>query len=145
MSGLDLMDGLFIFWAFFIQVVFIIHFAVRKWLFATYTLRYGWLVYAFCLPASVISVVLLIGGKPWAIWLGGFIFLFFSAFGYWVDYVRQIQWRKPLVPRIMIPYVFLYLATIMFYWWPLGIFSRSLWLVFAGLFLISTILNITSH
>jgi hypothetical protein len=45
----------------------------------------------------------------------------------------------------MFPYVFLYLATVMFYWWPLGLLSRPLWIIYAVLFVIATILNITSH
>lgn len=65
--------------------------------------------------------------------------------GYWVDYVKGIQWRKPLRLPIMFPYVFLYLATVMFYWWPLGLLSRPLWIVFGVLFVVGTILNITSH
>ena len=69
----------------------------------------------------------------------------YAAFGYQVDYVKKIQWRKPLVPRIMFPYITLYLVTVMFYWWPLGILSRPLWLAYALLFVISTLLNITSH
>ncbi len=43
------------------------------------------------------------------------------------------------------PYVFLYLATVMFYWWPLALVSKPLWYVYAFLFMISTILNVTSH
>ena len=45
----------------------------------------------------------------------------------------------------MFPYVTLYLVTVMFYWWPLGLLSRPLWFVFAVLFVIGSILNITSH
>ena len=45
----------------------------------------------------------------------------------------------------MFPYVFLYLGTVMFYWWPLALLSRPLWFVFAVLFVIGTILNLTSH
>jgi len=33
----------------------------------------------------------------------------------------------------------------MFYWWPLGLFSKPLWGVYAVLFIVSTILNVTSH
>ena len=45
----------------------------------------------------------------------------------------------------MFPYVTLYLSTVMFYWWPLGLIDRRLWFAFLALFIISTILNITSH
>ena len=145
MSGLDNLDLLFVGWAFFFQIVLILHFALRKRFFENYTVKFGWIVYALCIPAVVISMVLLLGGKSWSFWLAGFIFLFFAAYGYWVDYVKKIQWRKPLRFSIMFPYVFLYLGTVMFYWWPLGLLSRPLWFAYAVLFVIGTILNITSH
>ena len=145
MLGLDGLDILFVAWAFFFQIVLIVHFAVRKRLFETYTVKYGWIVYALSIPAVMISIVLLLGGKSWSFWLGGFLFLVYAAYGYWVDYVKQIQFRNPLRWSIVFPYVFLYLATVMFYWWPLNLLSRPLWFVAAVLFVVGTILNITSH
>jgi len=145
MSKLDSLDRLFVVWAFFFQIVLIVHFALRKRLFESYTGRYGWLVYALCIPAAVISIVLLAGGKSWSFWLGGFLFLAYSAFGYWTDYVKGIQWRNPLRVSVMVPYVLLYLSTVMFYWWPLGLLSRPLWIAYAVLFVIATALNVTSH
>jgi hypothetical protein len=145
MSELDNLDRLFVIWAFFFQIVLIVHFALRRWFFESYTMKIGWIVYALSVPAVVISVVLLLGGKTWSLWLGGFLFLIYAAFGYWIDYVKGIQWRNPLRLSVMFPYVFLYLATVMFYWWPLGLLSRPLWIAFAVLFVIGTILNITSH
>jgi hypothetical protein len=142
---LDNLDILFVIWAFLFQIVHIVHFALRKPFFETYTVKMGWIVYALCIPAVVISVRLLLGGKSWSFWLGGFLFLLYAAFGYWVDYIMQIQWRNPLRLSIMLPYVFLYLGTVMFYWWPLGLLSRPLWVAFAVLFVIGTVLNVTSH
>ena len=53
MSDLDSIDRLFIGWAFAFQLILIAHFAVRKRFFESYTLRYGWLVYALCIPAAI--------------------------------------------------------------------------------------------
>ena len=145
MSKLDKLDWLFIVWAFFFQVVLIVHFAVRKRLFESYTLRYGWLVYALCIPAAVISIVLVVRGKSWYFWLGGFLFVIYAAFGTWIDYVQGIQWRNPLRASIMVPYVLLYLSTVMFYWWPLYRLSRPLWIAYGVLYVIATVLNVTSH
>jgi len=145
MSDLDKLDRLFVVWAFLLQIALVVHFALRKRFFESYTMKFGWIVYALCIPAVVISVFLLLGGKRWSFWLGGFLFLLFAAFGYWVDYVVRIQWRNPLRLSIMFPYVYLYLSTIMFYWWPLGLLSRPLWFAFAILFVIGTILNVISH
>jgi hypothetical protein len=145
MFGLDRLDTLFVIWSFTLQIILIVHFLIRKPLFESYTKKYGWIVYALCFPAVIISVVLLVGGKSWSFWLGGFLFLIFSGYGFWIDYHKGINWRSPLRKDIMFPYVTLYLSTIMFYWWPLALIHRPLWFVFGGLFIIGTILNITSH
>jgi hypothetical protein len=145
MSKLDNLDRLFVVWAFFFQTVLIVHFALRKRLFESYTVRFGWIVYALSIPAVVLSIVLLVAGKGWSFWLGGFLFLVYAVFGYWVDYVRAIQWRSPLRVSVMVPYVLLYLGAVVFYWWPLGLLSRPLWTVFTVLFVVSTVLNLASH
>jgi len=143
--GLDKLDTLFVIWSFFLQIVLIVHFALRKPFFESYTIKFGWIVYALCFPAAVISFILLLGGKSWSFWLGGFLFLIYAAYGYWIDYIKEIEWRNPLRKDIMFPYVTLYLSTVMFYWWPLALLYRPLWFVFGALFVIGTILNITSH
>jgi hypothetical protein len=144
-DNLDKLDRLFVVWAFLFQIVLIVHFAIREPFFESYTKKFGWVVYALCIPAAVISVILMRGGKSWSFWLGGFLFVIYAGFGYWVDFVAQIQFRNPLRLSIVIPYVFLYLVTVMFYWWPLWPLSRLLWLVYAGLYVIATILNVRSH
>jgi hypothetical protein len=145
MFALDRLDILFVIWAFLLQLILIIHFAVRKRFFESYTLKYGWLVYAMCFPALAISIILMLGGKPWTLWLGGFLFLIFAIYGYWIDYIKGIQWRNPLRKDIMFPYVTLYLVTIMFYWWPLYPLSLTLWGIYLVLYVIATILNLRSH
>jgi len=57
-----------------------VHFALRKPFFESYTLKFGWIVYALCIPAVIISLILLLNGKSWAFWLGGFLFIFYAAF-----------------------------------------------------------------
>ncbi|MEZ0396879.1 MAG: hypothetical protein ABWK53_10695 [Anaerolineales bacterium] len=143
--NIDNLDKLYVMWAFLFQIALIIHFAVRKPFLESYTLKYGWVVYALCVPAAIISILLLRGGKSWPFWVGGFLFVVFAAFGYWVDYVAQIPFRNPARLSVLLPYVFLYLATVMFYWWPIALLSRILWIVYAALFVIATVLNITSH
>lgn len=144
MASLDWLDLLFIGWAFFFQISLIAFFALRKAHLAQ-ALRWGPLVYALGIPALGVSLVLLWGGKSWPLWLGGFLCLIWAVFGYTVEYVRGIQWREPPVWAIYIPYLFLYLATIMFYWWPLATLARPLWAAYAILFVISTGLNVASH
>jgi hypothetical protein len=144
MLGLDDLEVLFVAVAFLFQIVLIVHFALRKWNFDL-SMRHGWIVYALSVPAAAVSVVLLLGGKTWSLWLGGFIYLTWAVYGYTVEYAKGIQWRNPIRWPIFGPYVLLYLATVMFYWWPLGLVRRPLWVVCAVLFILSTTLNVTSH
>ena len=145
MSNLDTFDWLFVLWAFFYQIVLIIHFSVRKRFFKSYTLKYGWIVYGLAIPGLMISVFLLLGGKSWSFWLGGFLLLIYSIYGFYFDYIKKAQWLSPIKKSIFFPYVFWYLATIMFYWWPLALISKPLWYVYAVLFVIATVLNVRSH
>lgn len=145
MFGLESLEVLCVIWAFLFQAVLIVHFSLRRWAFDRYILKFGWIVYAMSIPAVVVSLSLPLGDKTWSLWMGGFIYLVWAVYGYSVEYVKTIQWRNPIRWPIFGPYVFLYLATIMFYWWPLGLISRPLWYVYAVLFVISTTLNVTSH
>jgi hypothetical protein len=102
-------------------------------------------VYGLGIPAAVVSLVLIRGGKSWSLWLGGFLFLAWALFGFWIEYIRKIEWRNSWRWQILVPYVLLYLATSMFYWFPLALLWKPLWYMFAVLFVISMILNVTSH
>ena len=144
MFGLDNQETLFVVTAFLFQIVLAVHYSLRKWRFHL-AMRYGRIVYALSVPAAAVSIVLLLGRAPWSLWLGGLIYLVWAAYGYTVDYVKQIQWRVPIRWRVAGPYLTLYLATVMFYWWPLGEIHRVLWYVQAALFVLSTVLNLTSH
>jgi hypothetical protein len=120
----------------------IIQFALRKWRLRSYA---PWaLVYALSLAAAV-SLIPWAGGKPWTLWLGGFLYLFWAVYGYTVEYIKRIEWRSPMRWPVGGPYLLLYLATVMFYWWPLALIYKPLWYAYGGLFVISTVLNVSSH
>ena len=144
MFTLQKFETLFIAWSFLFQLILITHFALRKWRFDL-VLRYGWIVYALSIPAALISIVLLLNHQSWYLWLGGFLYLVWATYGYWIEYVRQIEWRSSVRWSILGPYVTLYLAMVMFYWWPLALIYKPLWYIYAVLFVASTILNLTSH
>ena len=144
MSTLSGSDILFVAWAFLFQLALIVHFAVRRWRFAL-IVRYGWLTYTLGVPAALVSLVMVSSGQPWWMWLGGFICLAWAIYGYTVEFVRHVEWRSPVRWSVFGPYITLYLATIMLYWWPLARISRPLWYAYAVLFVISTVLNVTSH
>jgi hypothetical protein len=144
MFGFGYPETVFVVTAFLFQIVLAIHFALRKWRFHL-AMRYGRIAYALSVPAAVVSIVLLLSGAAWSLWLGGLLCLVWAAYGYTIDYVKGLHWRDPIRWRVAGPYVTLYLATVMFYWWPLGQIHRVLWYVQAGLFVLSTVLNLTSH
>jgi hypothetical protein len=144
MLTFDTLDFLFVATAFLFQLILILHFALRKWRFNT-AIRFGPFVYALSIPAAVVSLVLMRGGKNWSLWLGGFLFLTWALFGFWIEYIRKIEWRNSWRWQILVPYVLLYLSTSMFYWFPLALLWKPLWYIFAVLFGISVFLNVTSH
>ncbi len=108
-------------------------------------MRYGWIVYGLSIPAAAVSVLLILGGKACSLWLGGFVYLIWAIYGYAVEYVRKTEWRNPIRWPIFGPYMTLYLATVMFYWWPMALIWNPLWYMYAVLFIVSTVLNVTSH
>lgn len=60
------MDGpeiLFVATGFLLQIVLIVHLALRKWRFHV-AARYGPIVYALGIPAFAVSVLILLAGKP---------------------------------------------------------------------------------
>ena len=144
MRSPDHLYNLFVLTAFLFQTVLVIHFALRKWHF-NIAIRYGPIVYALSVPALGVSILLLLGGKTWPLWLGGLLYFVWAAYGYTVEYIRKIEWRNPIRWPILILYGTLYLSTVMFYWFPLALINKPLWYVYALLFVTSTILNVTSH
>jgi hypothetical protein len=131
---------LFAVFAFLFQFILIIHFSLRKWRFG-FAIKYGWIVYWLSIPAVVASVIILIDGLRLSFWISGFLYLLWASFGYTVEYIKKMEWRRPIRWQIFGPYIFLYLATIMFYWFPLALLARPLWYIYALLFILSTILN----
>jgi hypothetical protein len=144
MFGLDTLDSLFVVFAFLFQTILIIHFAVRRWDFDT-AMHFGPFVYALGIPAMGLSLVQIAAGKPWTLWLAGVLCAVWGLFGYYVEYVRHIDWRAGGHAAVFAVYILLYLATVMFYWWPLANLYRPLWFAYAVLFVAATILNVMSH
>jgi hypothetical protein len=139
------LEMVYVIMAIVFQVALIIRFALRKWFFDAYIMKCGWIMYALSVPAALVSLLLLWNKMSWGFWTGGFIFLIWAIYGYSVEYRFGIQWRNPIRWPIFGPYILLYLATIMFYWWPLALISKPIWYLQAVLFIISTVLNVSSH
>lgn len=144
MNALTALEKLYILNALGFNLALLIHFSLRKWYFYQ-AIRWGWIVYALSIPSAFLSILLLLNHEPWFYALGGLIYLAWAAFGYWVEYIRGIEWRSPIRLPILVPYITLYLGTVMFYWWPLAQLYKPLWYLFTGLFIVNTILNVGSH
>jgi len=145
MAELDSWDVVFIAFAFLFQIILMVHFWLRKWKF-DYAMRFGPIVYALSILFAAISIILLVAGKSWSFWVGGFIYLAWAVFGFIVEYRYKISWRRlPIEWSIVGPYILLYLGANMFYWFPLALLYKPLWYVYAVLFAANTYLNITSH
>jgi hypothetical protein len=140
----QIQNPLFVLWTFALQLILIFYFAIRKTHFYT-AITYGWLVYSLCIVGLIVSIQQILQGKSWIFWIGGFIFTAWAIFGFFVEYLFHISWRSPIKWCIFIPYVLIYLSMVMFYWWPLAEINKNFWYAYAGLFLISTVLNTTSH
>jgi hypothetical protein len=62
-----------------------------------------------------------------------------------VDLWRPIEWRTPIVWKVLFPYVALYFWAQMFLWWPLWDLARAAWAAFLVLFAVNTALNLGGH
>lgn len=144
MTGARLPEALYAAAALAFQLVLVLHFALRRWRYLV-AIRWGWVVYALAIPFAALSGYLLAAGAPWWMWTGGFLYLAWAAFGFVVEYVRRIEWRTPILWPVFVPYIVLYLATAMFFWWPLARIGWAYWLAATLLFIVGTILNVTSH
>ena len=144
MLSANIYESLFVIAAFLIQIILCIHFAMRKWHYDA-AIRYGWIVYTLGIPAAAMSIFGGVAGMSWVFCIGGFLYLVWGLFGYTVEYILHIQWRDPINWVILGPYITLYLAMLMFYWWPLAFVDKPCWYIYGFLFLLSTYLNISSH
>jgi hypothetical protein len=144
MAAFNKIEILFIASAYLFQLILITHFALRKWRFDL-AVRYGPIVYGLSVPAAVVSIFILLGGRAWYWGSSSLIYLAWAIFGYYIEYIKEIEWRNSLHWPVMGPYVVLYLATVMFYWWPLALIYKPLWYGYGVLFLISTFFNVSSH
>ena len=109
MTTMNRLDRLFVFAAFLIQVVLVIFFALRTRN-LTAALRVGWIVYALAIPALAVSIHLMRAGRPWFVWLAGFLYGAWAVFGYLVDVARPLEWRSPILWPVFLPYVLLYVS-----------------------------------
>ncbi len=140
----DILQTAFVTFALVIQMMLIGSFAARNWK-PSIEEKLGWLVYAMSLPALILGVLFLVNDQPWYYWTATLLFAIWAAFGYVVDIFRPVKWRNPPKWSVFIPYVILFVFSLLAFWVPLWFIRPGLWIVYAGLYATHTALNIYSH
>ncbi|MFQ5651250.1 MAG: hypothetical protein ACE5IY_15030 [bacterium] len=105
----DIYRSLYVIFALFLQVLLIVHFAVRVWR-PGIELQWGWLVYIIAgLPALILGILFIATRQPWYTSAALLIFFVWAAFGYAVDILHPVDWRgAPIMWSVFIPYVILF-------------------------------------
>jgi hypothetical protein len=136
--------SLYVAFAFISQALLLFNFAALLWK-PDLQKKWGWIVYASGLIALPLGVLLLASHLPWYFGFACVLFAGWAFFGYSVDILRPVQWRKPIRWSIFLPYVFLYICAQFAFWIPLWFLWQGYWILYALLYAISTGLNISTH
>ena len=136
--------SLYVAFAFISQALLIFHFVALLWK-PDLQKKWGWIVYASGLIALPLGVLLLASNLPWYFVFACVLFAGWVFFGYSVDILRPVQWRKPIRWSIFLPYVILYVSAQFAFWIPLWFIWRGYWILYTLLYVINTGLNISTH
>jgi hypothetical protein len=96
---------------------------------ANHVLGYG--IAALAVPAAVALTAFLRAGAGPRHWLGPAVFLAFVLLMAVVDYAWPIEFRSPVRPAILVPYLVLFFGAILLMGLPMFHMERGLWLVTA--------------
>ncbi len=89
----------------------------------------GYGMMALAIPAALTLVAFWRTGTDWRHWLGPAVYLAFVALMVIVDYVRPVEFRSPMRPSILVPYLLLFFGAILLMGLPMFRLDRRLWLV----------------
>ncbi len=92
----------------------------------------GYVMMALALPTTIALVAFLRAGSHWLQWLGLILYLAFLVLMLCVDYVWQVEFRSPLRPAILVPFLLLFFGSILLMGLPMFGMDRRLWLVTVG-------------
>ena len=140
----NIYDSMFVAFALISQVLFIFNFAAFKWK-PRLQQQWGWIVYAAALIALPLGILFWITGQAWYFWLAFALYTIWAILGYIVDILRPINWRVPILWKVFLPYLILYLASQFAFWIPLWFIWVGYWIIYAVLYAINTALNVSTH
>jgi len=92
----------------------------------------GFAIIALAVPAAVAAGGMRRAGAGWLAWLGPLLFLAFVALSIAVDYVSPVEFRDPVRPGVLAPYLVLFFGSILLMGLPMFWLDRRLWLVTVG-------------
>jgi hypothetical protein len=91
--------------------------------------KLGYAILALGAPATVALVAFLRARAALRQWVGLAVFLAFLGLMLWVDYLRQVEFRSPERPALLVPHLELFFGAILLMGLPMFRISRPLWLV----------------
>jgi hypothetical protein len=89
----------------------------------------GHVIIALAVPAAIALVAFVRARAGWRLWIGPAVYLAFVAFEVVVDYVWAVEFRSPMRPSILVPYLLLFFGAILLMGLPMFRLDRRLWLV----------------
>ena len=91
--------------------------------------RLGYVMIALVVPAGVALFAFLRARAGWLHYAGPAAYLAFIAFMVVVEYVWRVEFRSPMRPGILVPYLILFFGAILLMGLPMFRMDRRLWLI----------------
>jgi hypothetical protein len=89
----------------------------------------GYLIIVLSVPATL-SLIAFVRAKADRLhWLGPAVFLAFVALLTMVDYLKPVEFRSPMRPEILVPFLLLFFGAIFLMGLPMFRIDRRLWIV----------------
>jgi hypothetical protein len=89
----------------------------------------GYVIVALAAPATLALVAFLRARAGWRYWVGPAVYLAFVVFMILVEYIWQVEFRSPMRPGVLVPYLLLFFGSILLMGLPMFRLDRRLWLV----------------
>ena len=89
----------------------------------------GYVMIALAVPAAVALFAFVRARAGWLYYAGPAAYLAFIAFMVVVEYVWRVEFRSPVRPGILVPYLVLFFGAILLMGLPMFRMDRRLWLV----------------
>ena len=100
----------------------------------TMTINYylGFVIILLAIPAMIALIAFIHKRANWIHWIGPIVFLIFVDLLLVVDYIHPVEFRSPMRPEILVPFIILFFGSILFMGLPMFRINRLLWLITAA-------------